>query len=237
MRVVIDCDGTLIGRFSFEGKLILKIVSLFAKTRVGKKLYLSRKPNTIGFKILNEFRERGAEVFIFSGFWMPELIEIWLKNHGIVYEKLIANINKEPQIFFKLRELAKLNPDIVVDNNLKIIEQWNLVSRGKIEKIGNIFVWIREELQIGKVRMRVLNSPIASPFAPLLYRSRFLLMETEDEFWPTVDTENNPLFYFILAPFGVLSFDVKEKSALFLIEPRKNPFEVGKKLIRIFGGL
>jgi len=84
-----------------------------------------------------------------------------------------------------------LNPDIVVDNNLKIIEQWNSVSRGKIEKIGNIFVWIREELQI----------------------------------------------YFILAPFGVLSFDVKEKSALFLIDPRKNPFEVGKKLIRIFGGL
>ena len=237
MRVVIDFDGTLAGRMSLEKEWISKIAPFFIKTRVGKRLYLSRKPNPIGLRLFNEFKEKGVEVFILSGFWIPEWIEIWLRKYQIVPEKIIANTEKEPQIFFKLKWLAKLNPDIIIDNDLKIIWQWNLIFEGKIEKIGNIYVWVREKLQIGKARMRVLNCPLGFPFAPLLYRSYFLLMETEDEFWPQINSERNPQFYLILAPLGILSFDVRKNSALFLIKPEKNPFEVGKKLLRIFGGL
>lgn len=237
MRVVMDFDGTLAGGFSIERKAFLKIVFPFARTKIGKKIYLSRKPNIIGLKLLNELQEKNAEIIILSGFWIPELIEKWLKDHGIICEKIIANTQREPAIPFKLRWLAKLDPDIVIDNNLKVIKDWNLFCEGKIEKIGNIFVWQRKELWIGKVKMRVLNTPVLFSFAPLLYRSYFLLMETEDEFWPQISTERDPQFFLFLAPFGVLSFDVQEKSALFLIDPTKNPFEVGKKLIRIFGGL
>jgi TusA-related sulfurtransferase len=142
MRVVTDFDGTVIvGSCLFEHYPLYKVLLLFIKTRLAKRLYFLRPRILETLKLLKQYEKRGGEIIVLSASPLSEEIKNWCKNH-FQYFEVVANENEDP-ILFKIEQLKKLNPDLLFDNCKRLIETWNSIQPGRVLRFGRVYIWSR----------------------------------------------------------------------------------------------